>query len=209
MANHPSAKALWTSDRDAEATNPRQPNFMGLGWWTHCTACVHMYLSSTNLCRSFTLQEMDGRRGGRWGGSWHAGHPRAYCPQPWFWAEPFCATASLAKDINSCSGDPGKNRHTGRVNCQLKLWGHCSSKDNLQRMKHRAVFSPSWWRKETWNIGAVPLFSALGWLSHFSCFSPFPVNENQDELTFCFSTTSSQKRSWDSSGQAGQILCFL
>lgn len=152
---------------------------------------------------------MDGRRGGRWGGSWHAGHPRAYCPQPWFWAEPFCATASLAKDINSCSGDPGKNRHTGRVNCQLKLWGHCSSKDNLQRMKHRAVFSPSWWRKETWNIGAVPLFSALGWLSHFSCFSPFPVNENQDELTFCFSTTSSQKRSWDSSGRAGQILCFL
>lgn len=30
-ANHPSAKALWTSDRDSDATNPKQPNSMGLG----------------------------------------------------------------------------------------------------------------------------------------------------------------------------------
>lgn len=125
-----------------------------------------------------------------------------------FWAETFCATAFVAKNINSCSGDPGKNCNTGRVNYQLKLWGHCSSKDNLQRMKHRAIFSPSGWKKETWNIGAVSLFSVLGWLSHLDVFL-HSVSKNQDELTFCFSTMSSQKRSWDSSGWSGQILCFL
>lgn len=53
------------------------------------------------------------------------------------------AMAFLAMGINSCSGDPGKNGCTGKVNCQQKLWGHCSSQDNLQGMKHGANFSPS------------------------------------------------------------------
>lgn len=105
------------------------------------------------------------------------------------------AAASLARGINSCSGDPGKNCCTGKVNCWQKLWGHCSSKDNLQGMKHGAIFFPFRVKEKDLKYRCSVFVLSFRLALPFNCFSPFHVNENQDGLTFCFSAVSSQRRS--------------
>lgn len=118
------------------------------------------------------------------------GHLSAHCPLPWCRAG---QAVFMAKGINSCCGDPGKNCCTGKVNYQQKLWGRCSSKDNLQGS--RSNFFPFRVKEKDLKYWCSVFVLSCGLALPFNCFSPFCVKENQDGLTFCFPTTSSQRRS--------------